>query len=154
MDHVATLFENQKYKDIKDTYFENFKSIDALTCYFLTISLMMLEAFEDAETCFKFLKKTATGFPDFFTYYALCLIRLGKYKKAKSELKFVTEKNRLFYECNVEVSLKLAQLRRAKKLIKEAAAAGIESKEMAINDAVISFLSIKYDEAEKNFKNL
>ncbi|MEK9727674.1 MAG: hypothetical protein VW397_06170 [Candidatus Margulisiibacteriota bacterium] len=154
MDHIAEMFKQQRYIEIKDQYFDQRKTLAALPCYFLTISLVMLEEFQSAEICFRQLKAQGESLPDFFLYYALCLLRNGKFKQCKKALARVENKTVLFFETNIEVSIKLAQLRRAKKYVKQAKVMGQLSATVRINEAIISFLAIDYKTAETQLLTL
>ena len=68
------------------------------------------------------LKKSADTLPGFFTYFALLHLKIGNPKKAKQLIQQETSHGELYFEVNLEASIKCGNIRRAKRILIEAKA--------------------------------
>ena len=92
--------------------------------------------------------------PDFYTYYALLLLKLGDPRKAKTLIQQEKSLSILYFEINLEVSLKCGNVRRAKRLLAEAKDHQLSSLNLDINEGVLLYNQNKVAEARVVFLNL
>ena len=151
---ISELFSQARYAELFDGFFDNWTTLDHSSKYFLAVAGLMESKYSDIEPIFKTLKKHADNLPDFYTYYALLLLKLGDPRKAKTLIQQEKSRSILYFEINLEVSLKCGNVRRAKRLLAEAKDHQLSSLNLDINEGVLLYNQNKVAEARVVFLNL
>ena len=150
MSLVSEQFQSGQYDRCITFYESGSISFNYIELYFIAISYLFLGHYESSQGVLFKIKNHANQLPDFNTYIAFNALKLRNYKKAKYYLDKQKESSQpFFYEINIELSLKLGQLRRVKGLINKADKLGVGSIDYLVNKAVYFTLMLNYVDAEK-----
>ena len=150
MSLISEQFQSGQYGHCIKLYESGSTMFNYIELYFIAISYLFLGHYKSSQSVLYKIKKHGNELPDFNTYLAFNALKLSDYKKAKYYLDKQKESIQpFFYETNIELSLKLGQLRRVKTLINKADKLGVNSIDYLVNKAVYFTLKLNYVDAEK-----
>ena len=151
---IATLFQEGEYEKVLTVYNNSEEVVGLVAQYFVAISFLFQNKFDQGKSLLITLKKDQELLPDYGCYLALAHLKCGDYKKAKRTIDQVKKTSLLYFETNVEISMKMSHLRRAQRLINEARSSGAHSLTLEINSAILLIFKRKLALAEKKLLTL
>ncbi len=143
-------FQSQSFEKCTKFYEQSGSEISVIEKYFIAISYLFLEKYIESQQLLTEIKSQRSKLPDYHTYVALNYLKLGDVKKSKYYLdQEVNNSQLLYFETNIEVTLKLGQLVRLKRLLDQSEKNGCRSINIEINKAIYFKLKHNYLEAEQ-----
>ena len=134
---IAALFQQGKYDGVTILHEENHGPMGHVSRYFVAVSYLFLANYQSAKTIFIDLKKQRMQLPDYSTYLALTYVKTGQLECAKKTIVLERGQSLLYFETNVEISMKLGMFKRAGRLINRAKAMALSSLSLGINEALL-----------------
>lgn len=145
---IALLFQQGNYDEVIRLGKENDGQMGHVAQYFVGISYLFLENHHDARDIFVNLKKQRMQLPDYSTYMALSYLKLGRLELAKKTIDLDNGQSLLYFETNVEISMKLGMFKRTTRLMNQAKSLGISSISLEINKAFLKSFRLDLKSAE------
>ena len=134
---IAVLFQAGNYSGVIHAYEKNGVGLTSAVHYLVAVSYLFEDKFSEGLSILLSLKKDATLLLDYWCYLALAQLKNGDYKGAKRAIDKTRQRSKLYFEINVELSIKLGKGRRAMRLIREAKASQVHSAPLEINEAIL-----------------
>jgi len=151
---IAALFQQGEYDRVTMLHEENHGPMGHVSRYFVAVSYLFLANYQSAQTIFIDLKKQRMQLPDYSTYLALTYLKTGQLESAKTTIDLERGKSLLYFETNVEISIKLGMVKRAARLINRGKILGVESLALRMNDTLLMLFKRKFKAAEKKLLEL